>query len=38
MFSEKEVVVAVFPSSLCFCVFSHVSHVAQHAETRMQDC
>ena len=38
MFSEEKVVVAVFPSSKCFCVFSRVSHVAQHAETRMQDC
>jgi len=34
--SEK-VVVAVFPSFVCFCMFSRVSGFAQHVETRLQD-
>jgi len=38
MFPREKVVVAVFPSFLCFHRFPRVSRVAQHMETRMQDC
>ena len=37
MFPSEKVVVAVFPSFLCFHMFSCVSGVAQHVETRLQD-